>query len=121
MLSLYCQSGSRRDTHDIVALFMEGKVKESCELQLKALPLVHALFSRSKSDPGKSSPEPDGQRTGPLRLPLTEKWKQHTRTVLASEEDEKIPVSNCPKCTKETDIREETGENANGKSNYAWL
>ena len=32
-------------THDIVALFLEGKIKESRELQLKALPLVHALFS----------------------------------------------------------------------------
>ena len=34
-----------KETHDIVALFLEGKIKESRELQLKALPLVHALFS----------------------------------------------------------------------------
>ena len=34
-----------KETHDIVALYNEGKVKESCDLQLKALPLIHSLFS----------------------------------------------------------------------------
>ena len=33
-----------QETHQICSLYFEGKVKESCELQLKAVPLVEALF-----------------------------------------------------------------------------
>ena len=43
-----------KETHDIVALFLEGKIKESRELQLKALPLVHALFSEVNPIPVKA-------------------------------------------------------------------
>ena len=42
-----------KETHDIVALYNEGKVKESCDLQLKALPLIHALFSEVNPIPVK--------------------------------------------------------------------
>ena len=58
-----------KETHDIVALFLVGKIKESRELQLKALPLVHALM---------------GKEVGPLRLPLTEMEAAH-QEVLAEE------------------------------------
>ena len=34
-----------RETHDICRLFFEGKIAESCALQLKLLPLINALFS----------------------------------------------------------------------------
>ena len=73
-----------KETHDIVALFMEGKVKESCELQLKALPLVHALFSEVNPIPVKAALNLMGKEVGPLRLPLTEMEAAH-QAVLAEE------------------------------------
>lgn len=73
-----------KETHDIVALFMEGKVKESCELQLKALPLVHALFSEVNPIPVKAALNLMGKEVGPLRLPLTEMEAAH-QVVLAEE------------------------------------
>ncbi len=50
-----------QQTHDIVELFMEGKVRESCALQLKALPLIHALFSEVNPIPVKKGFKPHGQ------------------------------------------------------------
>lgn len=73
-----------KETHDIVALFMEGKVKESRELQLKALPLVHALFSEVNPIPVKAALNLMGKEVGPLRQPLTEMEAAH-QAVLAEE------------------------------------
>ena len=61
-----------KETHDIVALFLEGKIKESRELQLKALPLVHALFSEVNPIPVKKAVSLMGMEAGGLRMPLTE-------------------------------------------------
>ena len=41
--------------HDICQLYLDGKVKESLELQLKALPLIHALFSEVNPIPVKKA------------------------------------------------------------------
>lgn len=73
-----------KETHDIVALFLEGKIKESRELQLKALPLVHALFSEVNPIPVKAALNLMGKKVGPLRLPLTEMEAAH-QEVLAEE------------------------------------
>ena len=73
-----------KETHDIVALFLEGKIKESRELQLKALPLVHALFSEVNPIPVKAALKQMGKEVGPLRLPLTEMEAAH-QEVLAEE------------------------------------
>lgn len=73
-----------KETHDIVALFLEGKIKESRELQLKALPLVHALFSEVNPIPVKAALNLMGKEVGPLRLPLTEMEASH-QEVLAEE------------------------------------
>ena len=51
---------------------LEGKVKESRELQLKALPLVHALFSEVNPIPVKAALNLMGKEVGPLRMPLSE-------------------------------------------------
>ena len=61
-----------KETHDIVALYNEGKVKESCDLQLKALPLIHALFSEVNPIPVKAAMNMLGMGAGPLRAPLSE-------------------------------------------------
>lgn len=61
-----------RQTHDIVAKFMEGNVKESLEIQLKALPLVDALFCEVNPIPVKAAMNLMGKNVGSLRMPLTE-------------------------------------------------
>lgn len=61
-----------KETHDIVQLFMDGKAKESCELQLKAIPLIDALFSEVNPIPVKAALNLMGKNAGPLRGPLTE-------------------------------------------------
>lgn len=61
-----------KETHEICQLFFDGKVKESCELQLKAIPLIDALFSEVNPIPVKKAIELQGRDTGVLRRPLTE-------------------------------------------------
>lgn len=66
-----------KETHDIVAFYNEGKVKESCDLQLKALPLIHALFSEVNPIPVKKALNLMGKEVGPLRGPLSEMEEEH--------------------------------------------
>ena len=60
-----------QETHDIVAKFMAGDVEGSRDLQLKALPLVHALFCEVNPIPVKTALNLMGMEVGPLRLPMT--------------------------------------------------
>ncbi|MEE0751975.1 4-hydroxy-tetrahydrodipicolinate synthase [Frisingicoccus sp.] len=60
-----------QETHDIVAKFMDGDVEGSRDLQLKALPLVHALFCEVNPIPVKTALNLMGMEVGPLRLPMT--------------------------------------------------
>lgn len=59
-------------THDIVASYLEGDVKKSCELQLKALPLCNALFCEVNPIPVKKAVQLQGRDRGILRRPLAE-------------------------------------------------
>lgn len=61
-----------RETHDICQLYFDGKVKESAALQLKAIPLVDALFCEVNPIPVKKGVELMGIAAGTLRMPLTE-------------------------------------------------
>lgn len=61
-----------KQTHDIVQLYLDGKVKESRELQLKALPLVDALFCEVNPIPVKAALNLMGKNAGALRGPLTD-------------------------------------------------
>ena len=61
-----------RQTHDICQLYFDGKVKESAALQLKAIPLVDALFCEVNPIPVKKGVELMGIAAGTLRMPLTE-------------------------------------------------
>ena len=60
-----------QETHDIVSKFLKGDVKGSRDLQLKALPLVHALFCEVNPIPVKTALNLMGMEVGPLRLPMT--------------------------------------------------
>ena len=63
--------------HDICQFYLDGKVKESLELQLKALPLIHALFSEVNPIPVKKAVELMGLCGGTVRAPLTELEPEH--------------------------------------------
>ena len=60
-----------QETHYIVARFLDGDVAGSRELQLRALPLVHALFCEVNPIPVKTAMNLMGMEVGPLRLPMT--------------------------------------------------
>ena len=61
-----------QQTHDICAKYLAGDVKESAKLQLKAIPLIDALFSEVNPIPVKKALNLMGMEVGPLRMPLTE-------------------------------------------------
>lgn len=73
-----------RQTHDIVASYLEGRVKESCEMQLKALSLVDALFCEVNPIPVKKALQLQGRDTGVLRRPLTEMEPEHAARLEAA-------------------------------------
>ena len=63
---------SPRFTHDMVAKYLNGDIKESCDMQLDAMPLINALFSEVNPIPVKAAMNLMGMEVGPLRSPLTE-------------------------------------------------
>lgn len=71
-----------KETHDMVQKFMEGDVKGAAEIQLKAIPLVNALFSEVNPIPVKAALNLMGMEVGPLRMPLTE-MEEENKAVLA--------------------------------------
>jgi 4-hydroxy-tetrahydrodipicolinate synthase len=58
-------------THEIVASYLEGDVKKSCELQLQAIELIDALFCEVNPIPVKTALNLMGKEVGPLRMPLS--------------------------------------------------
>jgi len=58
------------ETHEIVAKFLDGKIKESRDIQLKLLPLINALFCEVNPIPVKEAVELMGFEVGKVRLPL---------------------------------------------------
>lgn len=60
-----------RETHDIVAKFMEGDLTGSLALQLKALPLIEQLFCEVNPIPVKTALNLMGKEVGPLHMPLS--------------------------------------------------
>lgn len=61
-----------KETHDMVASYLEGDVAKSCEMQLKYFDLVKALFCEVNPIPVKKALNLMGMEVGSLRLPLTE-------------------------------------------------
>ena len=61
-----------QQAHDICAAWFSGDTAKSLELQLKALPLCHALVADVNPIPVKWAMNRLGWNAGPLRLPLVE-------------------------------------------------
>lgn len=61
-----------RETHDICEKFFAGDIKGSCEIQLRAINLIDALFCEVNPIPIKKAMNFMGLEAGVLRRPLTE-------------------------------------------------
>ena len=61
-----------RQTHDICAKYFAGDIAGSCAEQLRAIPLVDALFCEVNPIPVKKALNLMGKEVGILRAPLTE-------------------------------------------------
>lgn len=76
-----------QQTHDICAKFFEGDITGSAALQLKAIPLVEALFCEVNPIPVKKAMQLIGFECGPLRMPLTELTPAHTEVLARAMKD----------------------------------
>lgn len=61
-----------RETHDMVATYLQGDVCKSRDLQLRAMPVINDLFCEVNPIPVKAAMNLQGKNVGLLRLPLTE-------------------------------------------------
>lgn len=71
-------------THRICQEFFDGNVKESCRLQLQAIPLIKALFCEVNPIPVKAAFKLMGKSAGPLRMPLTEMEPENQEILKAA-------------------------------------
>lgn len=76
-----------KETHDICAKYFAGDHKGSLELQLKALPLIDALFSEVNPIPVKKALNLMGYEVGSLRMPLTELTEANTEKLAKAMRD----------------------------------
>ena len=76
-----------QQTHDICAKWFAGDIKGSTELQLKALPLIDALFSEVNPIPVKKAMNLLGYEVGGLRMPLTELTKPNEEKLAKAMKD----------------------------------
>lgn len=80
------------ETHDIVEMYLDGDVRGSMELQLKAIPLVDQLFCEVNPIPVKAGMNLMGFEVGPLRMPLTEMEDANKENLKAAMKDFGIEV-----------------------------
>ena len=76
-----------KQTHDMCQFFFDGKVEEARKEQLRALPLIDALFSEVNPIPVKKAMNLMGKEVGPLRRPLTEMEPAHAEVLKKTMED----------------------------------
>lgn len=58
------------ETHNMCQLYLDGKVKEAADMQIKYIDLINALFSDVNPIPVKEAMDIMGYEVGPCRLPL---------------------------------------------------
>ena len=68
-------------------LYFDGKVEEARKEQLRAIPLIDALFSEVNPIPVKKAMNLMGKEVGPLRRPLTEMEPAHAEVLKKAMED----------------------------------
>ena len=70
-----------KETHDIVSLYLEGKVNESAKIQIKYQELIENLFVEPNPIPVKFALHKMGLIDNVLRLPLTPLSSQYETTL----------------------------------------
>ncbi len=80
------------EAHDIVEMYLDGDVRGSMELQLKAIPLINQLFCEVNPIPVKAGMNMMGFEVGPLRMPMTEMEDAHKESLKAAMKDFGIEV-----------------------------
>ncbi len=68
--------------HNMVQNYLDGKIREACEMQLEINPLVSALFTEVNPIPIKTALRMIGFDMGPFRLPLTELEQKNYENLL---------------------------------------
>ena len=74
-------------THDMVMNYLNGDREKALEMQLKALPLVDALFCEVNPIPVKTAMNLMGWNVGPLREPLSEMEPEHVKQLAKAMEE----------------------------------
>lgn len=67
--------------HDMVYSYLDGKVTQSCKMQLDCIPLYKALFCEVNPIPVKAALNLMGKEVGTLRAPLTEMEPQNQQIL----------------------------------------
>ncbi|MEE3420583.1 MAG: 4-hydroxy-tetrahydrodipicolinate synthase [Lachnospiraceae bacterium] len=81
-----------KETHAMCQKFFDGDIAGSRDIQYRALPLIHALFSEVNPIPVKEALNYIGIAGGPLRLPLTTIEPEHAAVLKQAMIDFGIPV-----------------------------
>lgn len=70
------------ETHDMVMKFLDGDVKESLDIQLKYMDVIHNLFSEVNPIPAKRAVSEMGYCRNIVRRPLTEMEEDHAQVLI---------------------------------------
>ena len=81
-----------KETHNMVMDYLNGDVDKARQMQLKAIPLIDALFSEVNPIPVKKALNLMGWEAGPLRAPLTEMEASHAEVLKKTMKDFGIQV-----------------------------
>lgn len=81
-----------KETHDMVMDYLNGDLEKAREMQLKALPLIDALFSEVNPIPVKKAMSFMGWEAGSLRAPLSEMEDAHAEVLRQAMKDFGIKV-----------------------------
>lgn len=81
-----------RQTHDMVQKFLDGDIAGSRKIQLKALPLIDALFCEVNPIPVKAALNLMGMGAGTLRSPLTEMEPENQKRLAKAMMEFGLPI-----------------------------
>lgn len=76
-----------RETHQMVMDYLNGKEQEAREFQLKAIPLIDALFCEVNPIPVKTALNLMGKEVGPMRGPLCEMEEKNVERLKKAMKD----------------------------------
>ena len=77
----------------MVMNYLNGNHKEALEMQIKALPLVDALFCEVNPIPVKAAMNLMGWNTGSLRAPLSEMEPENVKKLSKAMKEFGIPLA----------------------------